>query len=142
MDPILERFNRLIKSMFVDTDDINFGYENFSSDLNNDYADAWDELNEFLSSPESESKKYSGSFSDTKKAPIPPEVLRPDYVNLNVPFGSNYSLVKQSYKQLIIKFHPDKNSNSQETMSKATEKTKDLNISIQRIKAWEQAKKG
>ena len=52
MDPILERFNKLIKSMFVNTNDIDLGYADFSGTSNSDFEEAWDELNDFLSSPE------------------------------------------------------------------------------------------
>lgn len=142
MDPILERFNRLIKSMFVDTDDIDFGYDDLSGASDNDFAEAWDELNEFLSSP---GGSTPGKTKDTYgPSPIPetPEMLRPDYRNLGVPFGSDFEFTKKAYKQLITKYHPDKNNGNQESMHKATEKSKSLNISYQKIKAWELAKKG
>ncbi|MDA3940037.1 MAG: hypothetical protein PF693_12155, partial [Spirochaetia bacterium] len=73
MDPIIERFNRLLKSMMVDTNDIDFGNDDFSGSVNNDYEEAWDELNDFLSSPKYESK--------TSFIPSPPEILREDYKN-------------------------------------------------------------
>ena len=138
MDPIIERFNRLIKSMFVDTGDINFAYDDFSENGDSDYAEAWDELNDFLSDKGSVNKNNSTD----KKTSIPktPEVLRQDYLNMGVPFGSDFNITKNAYKKLIIKYHPDKNSSNTESIKKATEKTKKLNISFQKIKAWELAK--
>jgi DnaJ-domain-containing protein 1 len=140
MDPILERFNRLLKSMFVDTDDINFGYNDFSDSVDSDYAEAWDELNDFLSSPGSNGFKRSDTFNNS--VPATPEILRADYLNMGVPFGSDFTVTKNAYKKLIIKNHPDKNTINSEILNKATEKTKILNISFQKIKAWEQAKQG
>ncbi|MCK5674628.1 MAG: hypothetical protein KAH95_14705, partial [Spirochaetales bacterium] len=129
MDPIIERFNRLIKSMFVDTDDINFAYDDFSETRDSDYTDAWDELNDFLSDTGSVNK--NGTNSTNKKSSIPktPEVLRQDYMNMGVPFGSGFNITKNEYKKLIIKYHPDKNSSNTESIKEATEKTKKLNVS-------------
>ncbi len=140
MDPILERFNKLIKSMFIDTDDIDLGYADFSGTSNSDFKEAWDELNDFLSSPEgyyAKKTRYNGTY-----IPAPPEILRSDYLNMGVPFGADFEIIKKAYKELIRKHHPDKNSKNSESIHKATEKTKKLNISFQKIKAWELAKKG
>jgi len=136
MDPLLERFNRLIKSMFVD-EDINIDLNNNHFD-DSDYSEAWHELNDFLGSSDTGLNNYSKKTNANSR--IPPEVLKKDYKNLEVPFGSDFDIIKKSYKQLIIKHHPDKNSFSSEALKISTEKTKTLNISFQRIKAWELAK--
>lgn len=142
MDPILERFNRLIKSIFVDTDNIDFGYDNFSKTSDKDFSEAWDELNEFLSSPIGSSQRNTKYYNNDSHMPATPEMLRPDYINMGVPFGADFEIIKKAYKKLIIKNHPDKNSSTAESMNRATEKSKNLNISFQRIKAWELAQKG
>ena len=141
MDPLLERFNRLIKSMFVDENiniDFNRGFDFDTND--NDYAEAWDELNDFLDSSGLESGKYTKKVNTSKKFHSPPEILKKDYRNLEVPFGSEFDIIKKSYKSLLIKHHPDKNSFNSETLKISTEKTKTLNVSFQRIRAWEIAK--
>lgn len=142
MDPILERFNRLIKSMFVDTDDIDFGYDDLSGTSDSDFSEAWEELNDFLSSPIGSSQGKTRYNSNEFHIPAPPEMLRPDYMNMGVPFGADFELTKKAYKKLIRKHHPDNNSKNQQSMKEATEKAKNLNISFQRIKAWELAQKG
>jgi curved DNA-binding protein CbpA len=63
-------------------------------------------------------------------------------MNMGVPFGSDFEITKKAYKKLIRKHHPDNNSKNQESLKKSTEKSKNLNISFQRIKAWELAQKG
>lgn len=118
--------------MFVDTDDIDFGYDDISGTSDSYFAEAWDELNEFLSSPD----------GSTPPPPEPPEMLRFDYKNLGVPFGADFEITKKAYKKLIIKYHPDINSNNSDALHRATEKSKSLNISYQKIKAWELAKQG
>ena len=142
MDPIIVRFNRLIKSMFVDTDDIDFGYDDLSETSDNYFSEAWDELNDFLSSPVGSSRGKTRYSSKDSYIPSPPEILRPDYMNMGVPFGADFEITKKAYKKLIRKHHPDNNSKNQESLKKATEKSKNLNISFQRIKAWELAQKG
>ena len=128
--------------MFVDTNDIDFGSDNLSGIPDNDFAEAWDELNEFLSSPGGSIPGGTRDTAPPSSMPATPEMLRSDYKNLGVPFGADFDITKKAYKQMITKYHPDKNSNTPESMHRATEKTKNLNISYQKIKAWELAKKG
>ena len=125
--------------MFVDTGNIDFDNDSFPDSADSDYEEAWDELNDFLSSPET-GRRNSSPKNKPSSIPLTPEMLRPDYLNLELPFGSSFSTVKTTYKKLIIKYHPDKNNSDTISMKKATEKTKDLNISFQKIKAWETAK--
>ena len=125
----MERFNRLIKSMFVDTGNIDFDNDSFLDNSDNDYAEAWNELNDFLATP-----------NPSSSIPLTPKILEPDYLNLELPFGSDFNAVKDAYKKLIIKYHPDKNNRDTKSINRATERTKDLNISFQKIKAWETAK--
>ncbi len=142
MDPLLERFNRLIKSMFVD-EDLNINYnktQNFDNE-EKDYVEAWQELNDFLDSPKLGSEKYRKKYNTNQIKPAPPDSLKKDYKNLEVPFGSDLDIIKKSYKQLLKKHHPDKNSFNYEALKISTEKTKTINVSFQRVKAWEIAKK-
>ena len=125
--------------MFVDTGNIDFDNDTFPENSDSDYEEAWDELNDFLSTPESAFKNKK-SKNNSSSIPLTPEILRPDYLNLEVPFGSSFTTVKSAYKKLIIKFHPDKNNTDINSRDRATEKTKDLNISFQKIKVWERAK--
>ena len=102
MDPILERFNRLIKSMFVDTDDIDFGNDNFSGSSDSDFADARDELNDFLASPGESTRSKTRHNSRAAYIPDPPEMLRHDYDNLGVPFGTDFNITKKEGRVIEI----------------------------------------
>ena len=102
--------------------------------LDPDEQEAWEELNAYLSGDEPESgpreRDYSQVFSEREK-------LRKDYATLGVPFGSPLEKVKKAYKRLLIKHHPDRNSQNPERLRAATEKTKEINIAFRRIRDFE-----
>jgi len=148
MDPLIERFERLLRS-YVHPTPVSDIWREASSD--NDYAEAWAELDEFLKGEkaagtgsgtgrfESES---TGGFQNSHRFRMPPDDLRADYSKLEVDFGAPFEEVRISYKRLIRKHHPDLHTADREQHSAATRKAQDLNISFQRIKAWELAKSG
>jgi DnaJ-domain-containing protein 1 len=65
-----------------------------------------------------------------------PEHLRKDFRNLEVSFGAPLPDVQKSYKRLMTAFHPDRHSADPERYRTATEVTKKLNQSFQRIRAF------
>jgi len=106
--------------------------------------EAWDELNAYLndepSSKDRQEGRASGDHQDQKdRGHREKEDLKQDYANLEVPFGAAFEEVKKSYKRLLRIYHPDKNSNSPEKLQLATEITKKLNDSFNRIKKYEKA---
>ncbi len=123
MNQILNRFYRILKT-------INF---NESTTYDTGYSEAWDELNDFLKDTEP---------VETKRKRDPPEILREDYRILEVRFGSNFSAVKKNYILLVKKYHPDQFTQNPSRQDEANEKIKEVNISFQRIKAWDTAQSG
>ena len=115
MNQIIDRFYRILRSYGVKTDE----YEDL------DYSAAWDELNDFLSGKDETSYNSSNS--------LPPDFLREDYRVMEVAFGVPFKVVKKQYLFLVKKYHPDRNNTSDE-------KIKAVNISYNRIRAWERAK--
>lgn len=63
------------------------------------------------------------------------ENLREDYANLEVSFGASFEQVKQSYKKMLRRYHPDRHSMDPEKLKLATEITMKINESYNRIKS-------
>jgi DnaJ-class molecular chaperone len=149
MDPVIARFERLLRSMFQKPS--SFEYDFSSSSLNDDdLSSAWEELNEYLrddSSPEdSWERRFRGEDNRRTRTAgraerRPPEKLRPDYQRLGVEFGAPFEEVRSAYKQLIRRHHPDLHAQDHDSYNRATKKAQELNESLQRIKAWEIAKR-
>ena len=117
MNQIIDRFFRILKSYGISTDE----YED------EDYSEAWEELNDFLSG-----KENSGFGTSSN---LPPDFLKKDYRVLGVEFGAPFPEVKKRYIILVKEYHPDRNNTSDEMI-------KAVNISYNRIRAWESAKTG
>ncbi len=137
MDQLLDRFHRLLRSMFQTPD----GAYDFRVDNNGfedrDYQDAWEELESFLSGGPGRVSPRREESSDH----LPPEELRSDYSILEVVFGAPFEEVKSSHRRLIKKHHPDRHAHDPETMKRATEMTQRLNYSFGRIRAWDIVRK-
>jgi DnaJ-domain-containing protein 1 len=121
---ILDNLSDLFKSLFSDTPTRSGVYSD------PDVAEAMEELDDFLGSGKA---KPSGA----KRAPsgFPHEDLRQDYSNLEVPFGAGIEEVKKAYKSLILRYHPDKHAGDPEKLRIATEITKKINESFERIRS-------
>ena len=61
------------------------------------------------------------------------EELRRDYATLDVPFAAPLASVRQSYKRLLNKYHPDRFSEDTAKQALATEVTQHLNAAFSRI---------
>jgi len=148
VDDIFDRLGNLIKS-FVQNDAIS---ENSRSSSDPDLKDAWDELDEYLrtgkerdqQNPEASDRGTDGGKRPAQggarpgrpRAGGPPEELRQDYGNLELPFGAPFEAVRKAYKTMLIEYHPDKHSGSQDKQRIANEITKKINYSFQRIKRY------
>lgn len=145
MDPLFERFERLLRSY------IRFGapsdewFEQEQGDT--DYQEAWNELDDFLrsgsrSSRTSPSGQSTGSSKAGTTERLPPEELRKDYSLLGVSFGATFTEVRNAYRTLMRTHHPDLHASDSNRQREATHTSQQLNTAYQRIKAWEAAKRG
>ncbi len=111
-----------------------------------DLAAAWDELNDYLGAEREgtggNDTAGSGGRRDgsggTRGSRTPPETLRTDYANLEVPFGADIETVRRSYKRLMLRYHPDRHSGNPEKLRVATEITKKVNQSFERIRSFQE----
>jgi DnaJ-domain-containing protein 1 len=134
---LIDRFAELLKSLLADG-----GERRESPDVGNafvdpDFSEAWKELDEYLRTGKSGESRETGKKrenTDRMRGPRD-EDLRQDYANLEVPFGSDVEDIMKAYKILILRHHPDKHSQDPEKQRIATEKTKKINESFERIRS-------
>ena len=103
-----------------------------------DMREAWEELENYMSEDEPSGKRASGPSFGSESAGLP-EALRKDFRNLEVPFGAPPGDVRRSYKRLMTAFHPDRHSADPDRFRTATEVTKKLNQSYERIQSHYEA---
>lgn len=75
----------------------------------------------------------------TPPEPIPrggEKTLREYYANLEVPYGSDLETVKESYRRLMRKYHPDKHSSSPEMEAIATELTQEITRAYRAVESY------
>jgi DnaJ-domain-containing protein 1 len=114
-----------------------------------DVQQAWEELDDYMNPGRN---KAAGSGQGTQGGRggtaggtrgganvRPDESLRKDYEVLGVPFGADMETLRQSYKTLVMRYHPDKFARDPEKQKAALELTKKLNESFDRIRAKHEA---
>ncbi|HUX12765.1 MAG TPA: J domain-containing protein [Spirochaetia bacterium] len=147
MDGIFDRLGDLLRSI-IQTDEDPQSTSSRPGHGDPDMQAAWDELDDYLNTEKKEDGPSSGganrgsdrqSRATSRDAGLhrgPMDELRQDYRNLEVPFGASFDEVRKAYKNLLIEYHPDKHSASPEKLRIATEITKKINSSFQRIKRY------
>lgn len=107
-----------------------------------DFNEAWEELDEYMRTGSNRSRastggsrRSGGAGRGAGRSRPPDESLRQDYANLEVPFGADIETVKNSYKRLMMKYHPDKFARSPEKQKMALEISKKINESFERIRS-------
>jgi DnaJ-domain-containing protein 1 len=162
MDTLFERFERILKSYFqrgflrdgfYNNEGRSGGFSGFSDRWNRladeeDFMDAFDELDEFLRTGRGEkigSRDFFGytnrnSRSSTETESLPPEMLREDYRELGVAFGAPFEEVRHAYRELMRTHHPDRHGSDATEQKQATQKAQRLNTAFHRIQTWEESK--
>ena len=133
MDKFFNRLNGIFDSLDRLFDDL-FHETERDSFYDPDFKNAWIELEQYLSGRKSSFKNFN-NFKKRDKVYRNTEYLAEDYANLKVNYDAPLESVTKSYKRLMKKYHPDNFPENSEQHKLATEITKKLNNSYQRIKS-------
>ena len=134
MDGIFDRLGNLLKSFLQDGESgIYSGKDRRFSDP--DMQDAWAELDDYLKTGASRPTEGKHFTVDPVYHRVPEE-YREDFANLEIDFGTGLAEVKKAYKKLMRAYHPDHHAKDPEKFKTATEITKKLNYSYNRIMTY------
>jgi len=144
MDGFIDKFAEFLRSLFSDDQRGSTGRargEEKSAGAEEtrfrdpDVQSAWEELDDYMRGANKDAGR--GARQDQSRRPrrSVDESLRADYANLEVPFGADMAKVMESYKSLILKYHPDKHAGDPEKQKIALDITKRINQSYERIRS-------
>jgi DnaJ-class molecular chaperone len=142
---IFDRLGGVLRGYLNDDHDRHGGKgARFSTDR--DFAEAFEELEEFLSgkgAPGSgrNAADWSNVHAAPKRKPAIPETLRLDFAELGVEFGADAEKCKSAHKRLLLIHHPDHHASHEGNMKKATEKSAKINAAYERICEWRETGK-
>ncbi len=133
----IDRFAEILKSLLRDGEERRESPGAGNGFFDPDVSEAWEELEEYLRTGKSGEKQGAWGKRENAGRMRGPrdEDLRQDYANLEVPFGADVEDVLKAYKTLILRYHPDKHSQDPEKQRMATEITKKINGSFERIRS-------
>ena len=131
MDDIFDRLGRVVRSYLNDSDN-NSSDRSYGGD-DPDLADAWAELDDFLNDDFDTNTAGTADRGFTRSIP---DDLKADYAVLGVVPGSSFGEIKQTYKKLMLAYHPDKHAGNPAALKEATEMAKKVNAAFHRIKKW------
>ena len=95
-----------------------------------DLDDAWDELERYLQ------KEMPRSSAPAGNRRTLPREIRQAFHDLELPEGSDLETVRRSYRQLLLRYHPDRHEGNPDVRSTAVEITQRLSLAYQRIASY------
>ena len=142
MEGFIDRLAELFKTLFGSESGQTRGADSLgrgAGSIDPDVQAAWEELDEYMRTGTNRSGQDAGRSRPRGPgaggySPPADESLRQDYANLEVPFGADIDVVRDSYKRLMLKYHPDKFAGDAEKQKLALEIAKKINQSFQRIR--------
>lgn len=126
-----KRIARLIDSA-LDDDSVLPGSGSGAASGDRDYHEAWQELDDYLKGAEAH---YRGEASPAPEAGLPPEVLEA-YRDLELSPYASVAEVRDAYRRLQIRYHPDRFGTNPQKQKLATEIATRLNDSYSRIRTY------
>lgn len=105
-----------------------------------DFNAAYEELDDFLNDKK---KRTDGEASEGaageragRNRAAPPESLNKDFAELGLGPEASFEECRAAYKKLLKIHHPDKHSQHENNMKKATEKSARVNAAYTRLEDW------
>jgi DnaJ-domain-containing protein 1 len=137
LDNFFDRMGDFLKSVIITPS----GTDGYSNTGDPDLDEAWAELDAYIKTGEEPPKKKTKSktyknYSGRRYENDPVRHLRKDFARLELPFGAPMDAVRQSYKKMLVRYHPDRWSSNTEKMALATEITKKITESFRRINEY------
>jgi len=132
---IWDRLGRVVKSYINDESEKLFGKNSAKRHSDPDLNAAYEELDGFLHGKE-EPSSFKSETEKPKKAKVVPEEIRRDLTELGLTPDATAEECKETYKRLLKIHHPDRYSDNDENMKKATEKAAKVNAAYDRLVIW------
>jgi curved DNA-binding protein CbpA len=136
---IWDRLGSVIKSYVNDEREKVFGKTGAKRHSDPDLNAAYEELDDFLRGKEASSsfaEKSGNEDEKQKKARPVPEEIRQDFAELGLTPDATAEECKEAYKKLLKIHHPDRHTNHDENMKKATDKAARVNAAYDRLVIW------
>lgn len=124
-----DRFVRAVRANLNDVLDRVKDFEEqggFDKLFDNIASGEWEELG----SDQADRGSGAGSTSSGEKT------IREYYANLEVPYGSDLETVKESYRRLMRRYHPDRYANDSDMEELATELSQEITQAYHAVKSW------
>jgi DnaJ-domain-containing protein 1 len=141
---IWDRLGNVIKSYVNDERDKVFGKTGAKRHNDPDLNAAYEELDDFLRGKEASAScadfsaaEKSGNEDEKQiKTSTVPEEVRQDFAELGLTPDATAEECKEAYKKLLKIHHPDRHTNHDENMKKATDKAARVNAAYDRLVTW------
>ncbi len=95
-----------------------------------DFESAWEDLERFLNSEVSET-----STRNSRRSAYPSEI-RQAYNDLEIPVGTEINEIRRAYRQLLLRYHPDRHTDDPDKQQTAIEITQRLSMAYQRLSRY------
>ena len=80
--------------------------------------------------------EQAGEGSSGERNTTGEKTIREYYANLEVPYGSDLETVKESYRRLMRRYHPDRYANDSDMEELATELSQEITQAYHAVKSW------
>ncbi len=128
MSNFKDRFVRAVRANLNDVLDRIKDFEEHGG-FDKIFEGSWDQLG-------SDTDGHGGQSGAHQTTRSGQKTIREYYANLEVPYGSDLETVKESYRRLMRRYHPDRYANDSDMEEIATELSQELTQAYHAVKSW------